>query len=54
MEQIKFRKKDNNAIYTYYSGSGLFITLKDSEGRQHHMRIDELVNKFSVLECNDE
>ncbi len=46
MNDIKFTKKKNGEIYTLFRNNDAYVVLKDDEGRQHHMRIDELVRDF--------
>ncbi len=46
MNDIKFTKKKNGEIYTLFRNNDAYVVLKDDEGRQHHMRIDELVRNF--------
>ncbi len=54
MEEIKFQKKSSGKIFTFFEGCESFVILKDAEGRQHHMRIDELVRDFSTVEDRNE
>lgn len=50
MSEIKLTRKKTGEIYTFFSGHGEYIVLKDAEGRQHHMRIDELARDFDYPE----
>lgn len=46
MNKIELTRKKNGEIYTFFSSCGSHIVLKDAEGRQHHLRIDELARDF--------
>lgn len=50
MERIELIRKKTRKIYTFFSSHGEYIVLKDAEGRQHHMRIDELARDFDCPE----
>lgn len=49
--KIELIRKKTGEIYTFFSSCGPHIVLKDSEGRQHHFRIDELARDF---DCSKE
>lgn len=50
MCKIKLTRKTTGEIYTFFSSHGEHIVLKDADGRQHHMRIDELARNFDCPE----
>lgn len=51
MKEIKLTRKKTGEVYTFFSSHEEHIVLKDAEGRQHHMRIDELARDF---DCSEE
>ena len=53
MKNIELTRKKTGETYTFLSSSKEYIVLKDAEGRQHHMRIDELARDFDCPEQQD-
>ncbi len=50
MSEIKLTRKTTGETYAFFSSHGEYIVLKDADGRQHHMRIDELACDFDCPE----
>lgn len=50
MKNIELTQKRTGEIYTFFSSNKECIVLKDAEGRQHHIRIDELARDFDCPE----
>lgn len=46
IDVIELIRKNTGEIYTFSCSRGPYIVLKDLEGRQHHLRIDELARDF--------
>lgn len=51
IDKIELIRKKTGEIYTFFSSCGPHVVLKDPEGRQHHLRIDELARDF---DCSKE
>lgn len=49
-DNIELKRKKTGKICTFFSSHGEYIVLKDADGRQHHMRIDELARDFDCPE----
>ncbi len=46
IDKIELIRKNTGEIYTFFSSCGPYVVLKDRDGRQHHLRIDELARDF--------